>query len=79
MAKTIRKYLSASFFLDYFLFCNNSNDFELKNLMGKEGLAMWDHYVDLKKKLRHAISKEDKEKIISEMNRIGSDYNFDAA
>jgi hypothetical protein len=47
--------------------------------MGKEGLAMWDHYVDLKKKLRHAISKEDKEKIISEMNRIGSDYNFDAA
>lgn len=56
-----------------------TNDFELKNLMGKEGLAMWDHYVDLKKKLRHAISKEDKEKIISEMNRIGSDYNFDAA
>ncbi len=56
-----------------------TNDFELKNLMGKEGLAMWEHYVELKKKLRHAISKEDKEKIISEMNRIGSDYNFDAA
>jgi predicted ATP-dependent endonuclease of OLD family len=56
-----------------------TNDFELKNLMGKAGLAMWNRYVDLKKELRHTDSKEDKEKIILEMNRIGSDYNFDAA
>jgi AAA15 family ATPase/GTPase len=51
-------------------------DFELGNLMGKAGLAMWDKYQMLKKKLRNSNDEKEKESLLVELNKIGSDYNF---
>ena len=55
-----------------------TSDFELKNLMGKEGLKMWEKYVDLKKQLHRAKNKDEKDNLIAEISRIGSLYNFEA-
>jgi predicted ATP-dependent endonuclease of OLD family len=53
-----------------------TNDFELKNLMGPEGRRVWDEYENLKKKLIRSTDKAEKEKLIEEINKIGSLYNF---
>lgn len=52
-------------------------DFKLKHLMGKEGEAMWEKYLHLRKKLRRTEDKEEKESLMHEINRIGEDYNFE--
>jgi len=52
-------------------------DFGLENLMGKEGQKMWQHYLDLRKKLRRTDSPAEKEQLLSEITKIGNDYNFE--
>lgn len=54
------------------------NDFSLENLMGKKGQEMWDKYLYLRKKLTKAKDKQEKNKLISQINKIGQLYNFDA-
>lgn len=53
-----------------------SNDFELKNLMGPEGRKMWEQYISLKKKLIKALDDKEKSRLIHEIEKIGSLYNF---
>jgi hypothetical protein len=53
-----------------------SNDFELKNLMGTEGRKMWEEYISLKKKLIKTSDDKEKSKLIHEIEKIGSLYNF---
>ena len=53
-----------------------SNDFELKNLMGPEGRKMWEEYISLKKKLIKTSDDKEKSKLIHEIEKIGSLYNF---
>lgn len=52
-------------------------DFKLKHLMGKEGQKVWEEYLNLRKKLKKTENKTEKDKIISEINRIGELYNFE--
>ncbi len=54
------------------------NDFKLKNLMGKEGQKMWNTYMELRKKLIRSENEQEKSKLISEINKIGELYNFEA-
>jgi len=51
-------------------------DFKLKNLMGKKGQEMWNTYLDLRKKLKKTEDEEAKKELISQINKIGTDYNF---
>lgn len=53
-----------------------SNDFELKNLLGPEGRKMWEQYINLKKKLIKTSDENEKSKLIHEIEKIGSLYNF---
>jgi len=52
-------------------------DFKLKHLMGREGQKVWNDYITLRKKLKKAKDKTEKDKLISEINRIGELYNFE--
>ncbi len=54
-----------------------TQDFDLKNLLGKEGQKMWEEYVELKKKLIRATSIEEKDQLISQISSIGDKYNFE--
>jgi predicted ATP-dependent endonuclease of OLD family len=54
-----------------------TQDFELKNLMGKEGQKMWDKYIELKKKLIKSTSIKEKDELISQISSIGDKYNFE--
>jgi energy-coupling factor transporter ATP-binding protein EcfA2 len=51
-------------------------DFELTHLMGKEGEAKWNEYVDLKKKIRHSGDKAEKDDLIARALEIGQSYGF---
>ena len=52
-------------------------DFGLKNLMGKQGQEMWEKYIKLRKQLRKTHDKNVKDRLISEINKIGAEYNFE--
>lgn len=52
-------------------------DFGLENLMGKEGQKMWNHYLELRKKLRHTENKQEKERLMTKIAKIGNQYNFE--
>lgn len=52
-------------------------DFKLKNVIGKKGQEMWDEYLYLRKTLRRTNKPHEKEKLISIINKIGLDYNFE--
>ena len=53
-----------------------SNDFELKDLMGPDGMQKWEEYISLKKKLAKSIEDSAKSQLIHEIEKIGSLYNF---
>lgn len=55
-----------------------SKDFQMKNLMPKEGQDKWNEYIDLRKKLIRTSKKTEKDKLISEINKIGELYNVTA-
>ncbi|MCF8371774.1 MAG: ATP-binding protein [Bacteroidales bacterium] len=52
-------------------------DFKLKNVIGKKGQEMWEEYLFLRKTLRRTNKPHEKEKLISIINKIGLDYNFE--
>jgi predicted ATP-dependent endonuclease of OLD family len=53
-----------------------SNDFELKDLMGPDGMQKWEEYISLKKKLAKSTEDSAKSQLIHEIEKIGSLYNF---
>lgn len=53
-----------------------TKDFELRNLMGKAGIEAWDKFIRLNKELKRETDLDKKEKLISEISKLGNDYNF---
>ena len=54
-----------------------TNDFELTDLMGAEGREQWKKYVALKTTLANTKDKENRFKLESEINKLGTLYNFE--
>ncbi|MEZ4827921.1 MAG: AAA family ATPase [Bacteroidia bacterium] len=52
-------------------------DFKLTHLMGKKGQEMWAEYLQLRKQLRRTQEEEKKKDLISQINEIGTAYNFE--
>lgn len=53
------------------------NDFNLKNLMGKEGRKVWEEYIALRKELGRTTDKAKKSTLMEKINKIGELYNFE--
>lgn len=51
-------------------------DFDISSLVPEAGIAVWEHYLALKKQLRHTSNPVQEEPLISEISRIGYDHNF---
>lgn len=51
-------------------------DFEISSLMPQAGVAMWEKYLDLKRKLRQTTDETQKETLVTEILEIGQEYNF---
>jgi predicted ATP-dependent endonuclease of OLD family len=51
-------------------------DFGIESLLGKEGKAKWERYVELKILIKGAEETEQKEKLVQEFIEIGNRYNF---
>lgn len=53
-----------------------TKDFELRNLMGKAGIEAWEKFIRLNKELKREGDPDKKEKLISEISKLGNEYNF---
>lgn len=53
-------------------------DFGIRELMGQKGIEVWNHYLNLKRKLKKAEATEEKMELAAEINKIGQLYNFPA-
>jgi predicted ATPase len=53
-----------------------TQDFEVRNLMGKEGLAKWEEVLQLRRKLIHSKDEKEKERLMTTILEIGKAYHF---
>ena len=53
-----------------------SKDFNIRSLLGKEGVKKWERYIELKLTIPSVINKEQKSKLLDEFIQIGNAYNF---
>ncbi|MFN0202366.1 MAG: hypothetical protein ACKVTZ_12645, partial [Bacteroidia bacterium] len=51
-------------------------DFQVKSIYGKEGLAKWNRYIELKQLIQQEQGKTQKLALMQEYMKIGNDYNF---
>ncbi len=52
-------------------------DFGIRSLLGKEGVRNWERYIELKTLIPRVKNGKEKERMIEEFMKIGSDYNFE--
>jgi hypothetical protein len=53
-----------------------TQDFEVRNLMGKAGLKKWEEYLDLRNQLIHSNDDTEKERLLTQILMIGKQYHF---
>ena len=53
-----------------------SKDFNIRSLLGKEGIKKWERYIELKLTIPTVADKEQKSKLLDEFIEIGNAYNF---
>ncbi len=51
-------------------------DFEISSLAPEAGIAVWEHYLNLKKQLRRTQDETEQQQLVSEISRIGYDHSF---
>jgi predicted ATP-dependent endonuclease of OLD family len=51
-------------------------DFNVRSLLGKEGVKKWERYIELKLTIPSVVDKEQKSKLLDEFIQIGNAYNF---
>jgi hypothetical protein len=56
-----------------------TKDFELPNLMAKEGLAKWAEYLELRKRLRRASDPQEKDALLEQAMALAASYDFSGA
>lgn len=56
-----------------------TKDFELPNLMGKEGLVKWLEYLELRKRIRRASDPLEKEALLEQAMALATSYDFTGA
>jgi hypothetical protein len=52
------------------------HDFNIRSLLGTEGIIKWERYLELKNIIRKESEPVKKEKLVEELMEIGSNYNF---
>ncbi|MEO8886287.1 MAG: AAA family ATPase [Mucilaginibacter sp.] len=53
-----------------------SKDFNIRSLLGKEGVKKWERYIELKLTIPAITDREQKSKLLDEFIQIGNAYNF---
>ena len=51
-------------------------DFNIRSLLGKEGVKKWERYIKLKSIIPQISDEREKSKLLDEFIKIGNDYNF---
>ncbi|WP_413666276.1 AAA family ATPase [Mucilaginibacter sp. Mucisp86] len=51
-------------------------DFNVRSLLGKEGIKKWERYIELKRIIPKVADDQEKSRLLDEFMQIGNDYNF---
>ena len=55
-----------------------AKDFDVRSIYGREGLAKWERFLELRRLVRQTADPARKRELIDEYMQIGNSYNFAA-